>query len=154
MILIQNKSQLFHNEWPEEPLLLSFQALQKNRPTLQFISNVDIVNKNWLWKMMRRGLKKVFEKVPLKFGPKIVKKRKKSWFFGFFTKSAKTPVLACFDTFLPLKLDKIEFSGMVCWHKLEGLRVLRGRLHIKSEPIFQPKNHLFSYIWAKKAKIT
>ena len=91
-VSIQNKSQLFHNEWPEGPLYLNFQ--DKNR-VIRLGREVNIVNKKTLEKM-RRGLTKVFEKVPLKFGPNIVKKNEKSGFSQKVPKPLFWPVLTFF----------------------------------------------------------
>ena len=66
------------------------------------------------FKNTKKNLSIFREKKLYKFGSIFGQKLGKKVIFWVFSKSAKTPVLACFGTFLPLKLDKIEFSSMVC----------------------------------------
>jgi len=53
------------------------------------------------------------KKNPHRFWTIFGQKLEKKVIFPIFSKSAKTPVLACFDTFLLSKHDKIKFSGTV-----------------------------------------
>ena len=146
----QNTSTFFQMDWPKvNPWN---EILNEKKTEFEYFDLTSILS-----------IKIDFEKCKKKFEPKIKFSSfwksdifgQKSWkkvIFRDFSKSAKTPFFVCFDTFLPLNFTKIEFSGIVCWHKLEGLKALRGHLHIKFEPWFQPKMPKFPLHWQKWPK--